>query len=273
MVGATLMPWSAAIVQPVFTAVGPSASSSTRFLVGALVLLALTRPKVRRWTRREWTAAIAFGLATAFMNQSFYQAIARIPLGSAVTIEFMGPFLVAALGRRTWRHFGFVLLAGFGVVALSRPGGGLTFVGGLFAVGAGVGWAAYVFTSHRVGGSTIGLEGLAVAMTIAALATLPFTVGSAHVFVDHPLLIARITVVAVMSIVLGFGAELQALRRLKPSIVSVLLAFNPAIAFIVGWILLNEKITAWVLVGLCSVVLAGIGVTIDQARRIELDPQ
>jgi inner membrane transporter RhtA len=273
LTGATLMPWSAALVQPVFVAVGPSASSATRFLAGAVVILALTRPKLRTWTRHQWTGAVILGLATAFMNQSFYQAIARIPLGTAVTIEFMGPFLVAALGKRSWRHFGSVLLAGFGVVALSRPGGGLTWEGGLFAVGAGVGWAAYIFASHRVGGSTIGFEGLAVAMGIAALVTLPWSIGSAQVFTHHPYLLGRIIIVAVMSIVLGFGAELMALRRLKPSIVGVLMAFNPAIAFIIGWILLKEEMTTWVFVGLCSVVIAGVGVTIDQTRRVAGAPQ
>jgi inner membrane transporter RhtA len=273
LIGATLMPWSAAIVQPVFVAVGPSASSGARFLLGALVLLALTRPKLRSWTRHQWTGALLFGLAAAFMNQCFYQAIARIPLGSAVAIEFLGPFLVAALGKRTWRHLGFVVLAGFGVVALSRPGGGLTLVGGLFALGAGIGWASYLFASHRVGGSTVGLDGLAVSMSVAALVTLPMSVGSARIFVHHPYLSGRLLIVAVMSIVLGFGAELQALRRLKPAVVGVLMAFNPAIAFVIGWMLLSERITPWVLVGLLSVVLGGVGVTLDQARRVELAPQ
>jgi len=158
-------------------------------------------------------------------------------------------------------------------LALSRPGGGLTLVGGLFALGAGIGWASYLFASHRVGGSTVGLDGLAVSMSVAALVTLPMSVGSARIFVHHPYLSGRLLIVAVMSIVLGFGAELQALRRLKPAVVGVLMAFNPAIAFVIGWMLLSERITPWVLVGLLSVVLGGVGVTLDQARRVELAPQ
>ena len=102
-----------------------------------------------------------FGVATAVMNQSFFQAIDRIHLGSAVAIEFLGPFLLAALGRRTWRHFGFVLVAAAGVVALTRPGSGITWQGALFAAVAGAGWAAYTYSSHRVGGVTEGFEGLA----------------------------------------------------------------------------------------------------------------
>jgi len=118
------------------------------------MLLAIARPNVRRFTRHQWIGAFAFGTAVAFMNISFYEAIARIPLGIAVVIEFLGPLLVAALGKRTWRHFGFVLVAGLGVVALSHPGGGLTLVGAFFALAAGAGWATYLFASQRLGGTT-----------------------------------------------------------------------------------------------------------------------
>lgn len=272
VVGGTLIPWSAAIVRPVFIAVGPSASSAARFLVGAIVLLAFTRPNLRSWSRRQWMGSFVLGIAVAFMNQCFYQSIARIPLGSAVAIEFLGPFLVAALGKRSWRHFAFVLLAGFGVVALSHPGGGLTPLGVLFAVGAGIGWASYLFASHRVGDLASGYGGLAVAMAVSALVTMPFAIGSAHVFVHHPYLIGRILIVAVLSIVLGFASEMQALRRLKPAVVGVLMSCNPAIAFVIGWLLLSERITWWVLAGMVSVIAAGIGVTIDSARSVEPVP-
>jgi len=272
LVGATIFPWTSAVVRPVFLVIGPSAASAWRFLIGALVLLAFTRPRVLRWTRHQWIGALALGVSTAFMNMCFYQAIARIPLGSAVTIEFLGPLLVAVLGKRSWRHTLFALVAGFGVVALSHPGGGLTLVGGLFAVGAGVGWASYLFASHRVGGSTTGFGGLAVSMTISGIVTLPFSMGSTLILVHHPFVVGRLVIVAVASIVFGFGAELQALRRLKPSIVGVLVSIEPAVAFGIGWFMLSERITLWVLVGLCSVMFAGIGVTLDQARNVELVP-
>lgn len=265
LLGASLIQWSAALVKPIFIAVGPSASSAWRFLLGALVLVALTRPRLHHWTRAQWIGALALGTSTAFMNLCFYQALARIPLGGAVAIEYLGPFLVAALGKRSWRHFAFVLLAGLGVVALARPGGGLTLVGTLFAAGSGVGWAAYAFSSHRVGKNTSGFEGLAVSMSIATILTLPFAIGSAHTILSHPNLLARISIVAMMATVLGFGAELQALRRLSPTIVSVLLALDPAVAFLFGLWLLHQGITSWDLVGLVCVVVAGAGVTIDAA--------
>jgi len=201
------------------------------------------------------------------MNQFFFQAIARIPLGSTTAIEYLGPLLVAALASRTLRHLGFVALAGLGVIALTRPGGGITFEGALFATLAGVSWAAYSFASHRVGGNSKGFEGLAVAMGISALLTLPFGLGATHVVVDHPYLLGRLLLVAVMATVLGYGFEMQALRNLKPSIVSVLWALEPAVAFLLGWILLHERVAVWDLVGLACVVFAGIGVTYDAAHE------
>ncbi len=267
LLGATVIQWSAAVVRPAFVTIGPGGASAGRFLFGAVVLVCLTRPKVRGWNQQQWLGAVALGVTVAVMNLSFYQAIARIPLGGAVAIEYMGPFLVAALAKRSLRHFALVTLAALGVLALSRPGGGITLAGALFAVLAGVCWGAYTFASHRLGDITSGFEGLAVAMAIAALVTLPFGLGAVHQLADHPSLLARLALVGVMATVLGFGFEMQALRHLKPSIVSVLLALDPAVAFLIGWLLLSERVTSWDLVGLACVVIAGVGVTYDAAKE------
>ncbi|HEV3186459.1 MAG TPA: EamA family transporter [Acidimicrobiales bacterium] len=263
MLGAVLIQWTAAIVIPVFAVIGPSAASAWRFALGAIVLLALTRPDVRHWSRRQWLGALALGVTTAFMNLCFYQAIARIPLGGAVAIEYLGPFCVAALGKRTPRHLAFVALAGAGVVALTRPGSGLTFIGVLFAAGAGLGWAAYIFASQRVGGTTKGFGGLAVSMSVAAALTLPLSLGASAKLIDHPDTLLRISIVAIVAIALGFGSELEGLRRLKPSIAGVLMAGDPAVAFLIGWLLLNQVARGWDLVGLGCVVVAGAGVMLD----------
>lgn len=265
VLGATVIQWSAALVTGIFGLIGPSATSGWRFLLGAVVLVALTRPKIARWTAQQWRGALALGLSVAFMNQCFFQAIARIPLGSAVAIEFLGPFVVAAFGKRSARHYGLVALAGLGVVALTRPGGGVTMVGALFAAGSGLGWAAYVFASHRVGDLTRGFEGLAVSMSIAAIVTLPLSLGATRALVAHPSALGRLLIVAVMSIVLGFGAELQGLRRVRPSVAAVLLATDPAVAFFVGWLLLAQRVHAFDYLGVGCVMLASIGVTYDSA--------
>lgn len=234
LVSAALIPWSAALAVPAFAVLGPLSTSAWRFFFGALVLMAVTRPSLGSWTRHQWIGALALGASLAVMNVCFYQAVARVPLGGAVAIEYLGPLLVAALGKRSLRHFAFVILAGLGVVALTRPGSGLTPIGALFAVGAGIGWAAYAFSSRRVGGSTKGFGGQAVSLSIATVLTLPMSLSSTSFIVTHPYLGGRLLLVAMMSIVLGVGAEMQALRRLKPSIVGVLFSLNPAMAFAVG---------------------------------------
>jgi inner membrane transporter RhtA len=263
MLGATMIQWSAAVVTRAFPVIGPSATSAWRFLIGAIVLLALTRPRVRHWTKRQWLGALALGATTAAMNLCFYQAISRIPLGGAVAIEYLGPFCVAALGKRTPRHLALVVLAGLGVVALTRPGNGLNLDGVLFAAASGVGWATYIYTSKQVGGTTKGFQGLAVSMSVAALLTLPFSLGVTARLSEHPGTLLRLGIVAMMAIVLGFGAELQGLRRLKPSIAGVLMAGDPAVAFIVGWILLRQNIKVWDVVGLGCIIVAGAGVMYD----------
>jgi inner membrane transporter RhtA len=263
MLGATMIQWSAAVVTRAFPVIGPSATSAWRFLIGAIVLLALTRPRVRHWTKRQWLGALALGATTAAMNLCFYQAISRIPLGGAVAIEYLGPFCVAALGKRTPRHLALVVLAGLGVVALTRPGNGLNLDGVLFAAASGVGWATYIYTSKQVGGTTKGFQGLAVSMSVAALLTLPFSLGVTARLSEHPGTLLRLGIVAMMAIVLGFGAELQGLRRLKPSIAGVLMAGDPAVAFIVGWILLRQNIKVWDVVGQGCIIVAGAGVMYD----------
>ena len=263
IVGVIFIQWSVAIISPVFRLIGPSAASAWRFDVGAIVLVAIARPRVGTWHRRQWGGVVVLGVAAAFMNQCFYQSIARIPLGTAVAIEYLGPFLVAALGKRTLRHFAFLLLGAVGVLFLTKPGGGINVVGVLFAAGSGLGWVIYALASHRVGGATKGFSGLAVAMSISGLVTLPFAVTSAPTLFSSATSLARIATTAVMAIVVGFGAEMQALRRVKPSIVSVLLALDPAVAFAVGYFFLGQSITAFDGVGLACVVVAGFGVTTD----------
>jgi inner membrane transporter RhtA len=207
------------------------------------------------------------------MNVCFYQSIARIPLGSAVTIEFLGPLSVAVFGRRSWRHVSFAFLAAVGVVLLSHPGGGVTLVGAMFGLLSGLGWGGYVFAAARVGGATSGFGGLAVSMSVSALVTLPWALSKVVLVVHHPSLGGRLLLVGLMSIVLGFAAELQALRRLSPAVAGVLMSLDPALAFVIGALILHQRATSWVLMGLACVVVAGAGVTMDRTAPEEVVPQ
>ena len=267
ILGAALIQASAALVTKVFNVMGPSGTSAWRFLFGALILLAATRPKIRSLTKSQWLAILALGASVAFMNQCFYQSIARIPLGTAVAIEYLGPFMVSALGKRSWKHFGFVVLAALGVLAIAHPTGGANLTGVLFAAGSGLGWAAYVFAAHHVGGQATGFSGLALSMSVGAVLTLPMSMGSLAIGIAHPSVLVRLVIVAFMSIVLGFSCEMQALRRLKPSTAGVLFALDPAMAFVIGFAILSQRISGVDFIGMVCVVAAGIGVTLDATNQ------
>lgn len=262
LLGALMVQWSATLVGPIFQVIGPAATSAWRFFIGAVVLLALARPRVRAWSRRQWLGAAFLGATSAVMNQSFFQAIHRIPLGTAVAVEFLGPFTVAALGKRDWRHFLYVSVALLGVLALARPGGGANLAGLLFAALAGLGWAGYAFGSHFVGSEGGDFGGLGVAMGFSVVLTFPFLPLSLHALVRHGLE-WRMILASLMAVVVGFGAEMQALRRLPPTVVSVLLALDPAVAFAVGYVVLRQRVSPWDYLGLALVIVAGVLVTRD----------
>ena len=258
---------SAAIAIPAFGAIGALATSGFRFVLGAIVLVVVARPRVRAVDAAGWRGIAVYGVFAAAMNVCFYQAVARLPRGTAVSIEFLGPFTLAVVAGRGWRHAAYAAVALVGVVLLARPGGGITALGALFAVLAAAGWAGYTLATKHLGSSTAGLDGLALALCVSAVLVLPFTVAA------YPsltwALVGRLLAVAVLAVVVGFALELAALRRLDAAHVAVLLSLNPAVAFAVGWLVLGQHVSVAALLGGCCVVVAGIGVT-TEARRREL---
>jgi inner membrane transporter RhtA len=265
LLAATSIQSSAAIGLPAFAAIGAAATSGARFVLGAATLVIAVRPTLRHRSRTSWTGIASFGVAVAVMNLCFFQAVARIPLGTAVSIEFLGPFTLAVVAGRGRRHVAYAVLGLLGVLLLARPGGGITLVGALFALGAAVGWAGYTLASRRLGAVTDGVEGLALALCVAALLAGPFLVPRLGAIT--PALLGRLAGMALLGVVIGFALELAALRRLPPSQVAVLFCFNPAIAFCVGWLVLGQHVGIAALAGGLCVVAAGVGVTSDARRR------
>jgi inner membrane transporter RhtA len=265
--GATAIQSSAAIGVPCFAVIGAAATSGLRFLFGAVVLATVARPSLRGRTRAGWLGIAAFGIAVAAMNLCFFQAVARLPLGTAVSIEFLGPFTLAVVTGSGRRHGVFAALGLVGVVLLARPGGGVTLVGALFALGAAAGWASYTLASQRLGAVTEGIDGLALAICIAAVLTVGFSIPALTSLTWS--LLARLVSMAVLGVVIGFSLELAALRRLAAAHVAVLFSLNPAIAFGIGWLVLGQHVQLTALAGGLCVVGAGIAVTSD-ARRQEI---
>lgn len=261
----------AACAARLFPVAGSTGTTVLRLGLAALALLVAVRPRAYRWDARQWLPVLAFGLTLAAMNGSFYAAIERIPLGTAVTVEFLGPLTLAAVLSRRLRELAWVLLAAAGVALLGlgdSAGPGLDPVGVGLALVAGLFWACYILASRRVGARVPGHGGLAMATAVGALALLPFgAVGAAHALErPHSLLLAAGT--GLLASVVPYSLELAALRRLQPHVFGVLLSLEPAIAALAGWVLLSQPLGPVGAVAVGVVVLASAGSTLS-ARRAE----
>jgi inner membrane transporter RhtA len=246
----------AALAVTLFDELGPAGAAFLRLAFAAIVLWAIWRPRLTGDLR----LAAAFGVALGLMNWSFYEAIARIPLGVAVTIEFAGPLLVAVLGSRRPLDVVWVALAAIGIVVLVDPvGGSLDPAGVAFALAAGTCWMAYIYLSKRTGAAFAGGTGLAIAMAVGALIVLPAGVLQADGALVQPHLLGPALVVALASSVLPYSLELEALRRLPESVFGVLMSLDPAIAALVGLVALDQALDARDVVAIAMVVVASAG--------------
>lgn len=232
-----------------------------RNALGAAILLALVRPSLSGLTGEQWRAALSLGAALAVMNATFYLAIARLPLGVAVAVEFLGPLSVAVLGSRRPLDFAWPVLALAGVLLLTPLAGveHLDPLGLLFALVAGAGWAAYILTTARTGRLIPGLDGLALALFFSALLTAPVGLWAAPSFLTDGHTILLVLGVALFSTVLPYMLEFVALRQVPTAVFGILLSTEPAIAALVGFIMLGERLglQAWTAIALVSAAALG----------------
>jgi inner membrane transporter RhtA len=250
---------AAAIAHDLFDRLGPAGVSAIRFALGAVILLAIVRPAIRGRDAATWRSIAAYGASLAALNLTFFQAISRIPMGIAVTLSFIGPLVMALAGSRRRRDVVWALLAGAGVATLggiNRPG---SVSGVLFAIAAGCAWVGVAYAGRSVGRRTRRLDGLALAIPIAALITVPLGIGHADAVDMRSLGIGL--VIAVGGLIIPFALELEGLRRLEPRIVAVIYSIDPAIAGVVGFLALGEHLTALQVVALVAVMVASAGAT------------
>ena len=259
--GVSSVQLGAAIAKSLFDELTPTGLVMLRLVFGALILGLLFRPRVRDRSSRELRLAVAFGLTLVTMNFCFYQAIDRIPLGIAVTLEFVGPLGIALLGSRRPADLVWVTLAAAGILLLAPEIGtdGLDPVGVAFALGAGALWAAYITLSVHVGRAYSGPTGLALAMAVGAVVALPFGIASAGSALLEPELLAAGFAVAVLSAALPWSLELEALRRMPAHVFGVLMSLEPAIGALVGLVVLGERLGARAVVAIALVVIASAG--------------
>jgi inner membrane transporter RhtA len=256
----TSLQFGAGFAVTLFDELGPGGAAFLRLAIAAAVLLAIWRPRVRGRSARDLRLAAAFGITLGLMNLCIYEAMDRIPLGIAVTIEFWGPLAVAVAGSRRPLDLLWVALAAAGIVLLADPGGGsLDAAGIVFAVAAGGLWAGYILLAARTGQVFPGASGLAIAMVFGALVTLPAGVAQAGAELLVPELVAAAAVVALASSVIPYSFELEALRRLPARVFGVLMSLEPAVAALAGLIVLGQALGAieWLAIGLVVAASAG----------------
>ncbi len=251
-----------AVARTIFDTAGAEGTTLLRLALAGLVLVAVVRPRPWRWSRASLGAAVLLGLTMAAMHLLFYLSIRTVPLGVAVTVEFIGPLLVALVQAQRLRELLWVGCAAAGVVLLGLDRGADVPLGGLaLAFGAGLFWGAYIFASARVGRLIPGTDGLAIALVVGALVVLPFgAVGAARTS-GEPAVLLTAFVVALLSSVIPFGAELAALRRMPTRVFGVLMSLEPAAGAIAGYVVLDQSLLARQLVALVLVSAASVGVT------------
>jgi inner membrane transporter RhtA len=240
--------------------VGVFGSVTLRLTIAATVLLVIVRPRIRGRTTTDWLVVGAFGTILATMNLFFYGALARIPIGVTVTIEFIGPLVLATILSHRRKDLLAVVGAGLGVTLISgitsTPWAQIDLAGLGLALAAGAAWAGYIVFSARTGARFAQLDGLAIAMTIAAALVAPAGVITAGSALWTPEALWRGAAIAVLSSVLPYSLELIALRRLAPHVFGILLSLEPAVAALAGLIVLGQQLSGPQLVGMACVVAA-----------------
>ena len=257
----------AAIAFGLFDEVGFAGAVLLRNLLAIPVALALFRPHLRGGGPAELRLAILFGVALGVMNLAIYAAIDRIPLGIAVTVEFLGPLAVAVFTGRGRLALLWAAMAALGVVALAGPfGGSADLLGIAFAAVAAAGWAAYILLGARVGRAFPGASGLVIGIAVAALLQLIPGVVSGGADLVHPEVLAVGAAVALLSTVIPYAAEIEALRRIPSAPFGVLMSMEPAVAALIGLIALDQGLNAGEVAGIALVVAASAG-AVWTARR------
>jgi len=260
--------FGAACASSLFPRVGPLGAVTLRLAFAAVVLLVICRPTVRGHGRTDWAVVLGFGLALASMNLLFYQAIDRIPLGAAVTLEVLGPLTLSVVTARTARSWLWAAVALAGVTILGRAGlGQLNLTGSLFALGAGAVWASYIVLSAQTGSRFPKADGLALSMAVAAAISLPFGVVSAGSALVGPVSLGVGLAVAVLSSALPYSLELRSLRTLRPATFSVLMSLAPAIAAMAGFVVLDQPLSPLEALAITLVVVASAGAVRTRTAR------
>lgn len=268
LIGSLGIQSSAIVSSTLFAGLGTVAVSTFRLLIAAVMLLVAFRPAVRTFTRQRWINACIYGIAMAAMNQFYFAAVDRLPLGVVVTLDFLGPCLVSFLGLKHWRERGWALIAFIGVVLIAGPSSGMDPVGLIYGFLAGAFFAAYTVFAERVGKAEGGgMSDLAISVAVAALVTLPI---AAPTLIDvSPNSWLILTLAALIGVVIPYIADTVAARITSAQVVGTLFALDPVVGSILGWLFKGDELTTRMLIGIPMVALAGAVITWRSKPRDE----
>jgi len=261
LVGIASVQLGAGIAKTLFDEVDPETIVWLRLVTSAVVLMLIVRPALRGRSDSDWVVVLGFGATLGLMNWAIYQSFARIPLGIAVTIEFIGPLALAVIGSRRARDLAWVALAAVGVALLGLERADLNVAGVLFALLAGAAWAAYILLSAQTGRRWQGLDGLAMASVVATLLLTPVVAGTGGGGLDDGRILLLGALVGLLSSVVPYSCEMAALRTLPPSVFSILMSLEPAAAALAGMLVVGEFLTGVQWLAVVCVVIASIGAT------------
>jgi inner membrane transporter RhtA len=259
--GVVSVQFGGALAATLIAKIGAPGTVALRLALAVPILLLIARPTLRKRSRRDLLAVLAFGTVLGLMNLCFYLSLERLPLGVAVTIEFIGPLGLAAVMSRRRRDFIAAAAAALGVVLVNgHEVSEVDWLGVAFAAAAGVLWAGYILLSAETGRRFAQLDGLALAMVVATAITVPVGFATTHdLFHWRSVLIGL--AIAVLSSVLPYSLETLALRTMRPAVFGILMSLEPAVGATAGYLILHQLLTPVQLAGMACVVGASIAIT------------
>ncbi len=259
----------AAVAKGIFPLLGPIGTTTLRIVLSAIVLMAFNRPNLRAFNGTQWKLVTLYGITLGAMNLSFYLSLARIPLGLAVTLEFLGPLTLALITSRKPVDFLWILLAALGIVLIAPWSGesNIDLIGALLAVLAGVFWALYIVIGGKTSKVMQSKDAVSIGMSMASLVILPFAIFLGNFQELNPKILLFGLCVALLSGVIPFTLEMKALKHLPAKTFSILMSLEPAVAAFCGLIFLHETLTfsEWSAVAL--VIAASAGATLSKRNN------
>lgn len=264
----------AALAKGIFPVLGPVTTSSLRIVLSAMILIIVNRPNIRNLTRAQWKAVALYGLILGAMNIIFYLAIARIPLGLGVALEFLGPLAIALTGSKRVIDFLWVVLAAAGIILIEPWGNSaINIVGVLLALLTGAFWAAYILIGGHISQIMDGSKAVTIGMIFASALVLPIAIADGHLIHLKPAMLVSGIGLALLSSAIPFTLEMKALGKIPAKTFSILMSLEPAVAALFGLAFLHEYLSFYEWLAVALIIVASAGATLTKKKPVYTVPE